>query len=338
MVSQRASALKLHESELAELEIGGAPRPMTKTALTSQQIVALLREIAPADAAAMLDGGKATQFDYVSEDGAFCIDAAREGTQWRARVTLDERRERQRLNGHARPDIPDYASPTPTPAASAAPAPPTAAPAAPAAPAAATLPTVGGDADAINDFPGSARAKGALDALLRTMVERGSSDLHLRCGEPPIVRLHGEMTRLEGAALEATDLDAMIRSIMPERNRREYTDSNDTDYAYELAGVARFRANALKDRKGPAAVFRQIPATVVTVEQMGITPEVQKLCQLNKGLVLVTGPTGSGKSTTLCSLIDLVNRSRSSPTRMMSGSSRSAARSALLNEPVCTPT
>src|SRR5881409_822382 len=86
---------------------------------------------------------------------------------------------------------------------------------------------------------------------------------------------------------------------------------NYTDYAYEIAGVARFRANALKDRRGPAAVFRQIPATVVTVEQMGITPEVQRLCQLNKGLVLVTGPTGSGKSTTLCSLIDLVNRSRS---------------------------
>ncbi|HET7187048.1 MAG TPA: type IV pilus twitching motility protein PilT [Gemmatimonadaceae bacterium] len=310
MVSQRATALKLHESELAELEIAGAPRPMTKTALTSQQVVSLLREIAPADAAAHLDAGRPTQFDYVSEDGAFCIDAAREGTQWRARVTLDERRERQRLNGHPRPEIPEYAASMPA----AAPAAPAGAPAA--APAAveasvAALPTVGGDADAINAFPGSDRAKAALDALLRTMVERGSSDLHLRCGEPPIVRLHGEMTRLEGGVLEPTQLDAMIRSIMPERNRREYTDSNDTDYAYELAGVARFRANALKDRKGPAAVFRQIPATVVTVEQMGITPEVQKLCQLNKGLVLVTGPTGSGKSTTLCSLIDLVNRSRS---------------------------
>jgi twitching motility protein PilT len=302
MVSQRATALKLHESELAELEIAGAPRPMTKTALTSQQVVSLLREIAPADAAALLDAGKATQFDYVSEDGAFCIDAAREGTQWRARVTLDERRERQRLNGHPRPEIPEYAAPAPT-----GPAATSAAPAAAAAP----LPTIGGDADAINAFPGSERAKAALDALLRTMVERGSSDLHLRCGEPPIVRLHGEMTRLEGSALEPTELDAMIRSVMPERNRREYTASNDTDYAYELEGVARFRANALKDRKGPAAVFRQIPATVVTVEQMGITPEVQKLCQLNKGLVLVTGPTGSGKSTTLCSLIDLVNRSRS---------------------------
>ena len=310
MVSQRATALKLHESELAELEIAGAPRPMTKTALTSQQVVALLREIAPAEAAALLDAGKPAQFDYVSEDGAFRIDAARDGAQWRARVTLDERRERQRLNGHPRPEIPDYAAATPSASVPAAPGVDHAALAkAPVPELAAAVVSV--DIDAISPFAGSERARATLDGLLRTMVERGSSDLHLRCGEPPIVRLHGEMTRLEGSVLEPAELEAMIRSVMPERNRREYTDSNDTDYAYELQGVARFRANALKDRKGPAAVFRQIPATVVTVEQMGITPEVQKLCQLNKGLVLVTGPTGSGKSTTLCSLIDLVNRSRS---------------------------
>jgi twitching motility protein PilT len=166
-------------------------------------------------------------------------------------------------------------------------------------------------AEVIGDFAGSTQARAKLDALLRSMVEKGSSDLHLRCGEPPIVRLHGEMMRLPGATLEPTGLEAMIRSVMPERNRREFMETNDTDYAYELSGVARFRANALKDRNGPAAVFRQIPAQVVTVEQMGITAEVQKLCQLNKGLVLVTGPTGSGKSTTLCALIDLVNRSRS---------------------------
>ncbi|MEO7714127.1 MAG: type IV pilus twitching motility protein PilT [Gemmatimonadaceae bacterium] len=303
MVSQRATALSLHENELAALEIAGAPRPMTKTPLTSQQVVALLREIAPDDAAASLDAGKPTQFDYVSEDGAFCVDAARDGTRWRARVTLDERRERQRLNGHPRADIPEYAAPAPT-AESA----PMATP-----PSDAVVPTTSSkvDIDSIIPFAGSEAARATLDALLRTMVERNSSDLHLRYGEPPIVRLHGEMTRLEGRALEPAELEAMIRSVMPERNRREYADSNDTDYAYELAGVARFRANALKDRNGPAAVFRQIPATVVTVEQMGITAEVQKLCQLNKGLVLVTGPTGSGKSTTLCSLIDLVNRSRS---------------------------
>ena len=307
MTSQHATALRLNEHELAELEIAGSARPVTKTALTSAQVVSLVREIAPPEAVVKLDAGKATSFDYVSEDGAFRVETTRDGDRWRATVTLDERRERQRLNGHVPAAVPDF-----NPATVAAVAEPPAAPAAvaPSEPVVEQL-TRSADADAITSFAGSDRARAALDALLRTMVERGASDLHLRCGEPPIVRLHGEMMRLDGVPLEANGLESMIRAVMPERNRREYLDSNDTDYAYEIAGVARFRANALKDRLGPAAVFRQIPATVVTVEQMGISPEVQKLCQLTKGLVLVTGPTGSGKSTTLCSLIDLVNRSRS---------------------------
>ncbi len=109
---------------------------------------------------------------------------------------------------------------------------------------------------------------------------------------------------------ETGALGDMIRSIMPERNRLEFAENNDTDFAYEITGCARFRSNAARDRKGPVAVFRQIPATVVSVEQMNVTEEVQRLCFLTKGLVLVTGPTGSGKSTTLCALIDLVNRAR----------------------------
>jgi twitching motility protein PilT len=103
----------------------------------------------------------------------------------------------------------------------------------------------------------------------------------------------------------------MIKSIMPLRNRIEYKANNDTDFAYEIAGLARFRANAAKDRNGGVAVFRQIPAKVVSVEDMNVTEEVKRLCFLTKGLVLVTGPTGSGKSTTLCALVDLVNRERS---------------------------
>jgi twitching motility protein PilT len=330
MVTQHATALRLDEGELAELEIAGATRPMTKTPLTGPQVVALIREIAPDQAAALLDQGKAVRFDYVCQDGAFRVEASRDGAHWRSRVTIDERRERQRLAGHPRPEVAEFGAPAPPPAPVAAPAVPVPVPAAPAAPTPAVAPSArpaapapsapsaapiatGGsrdDADAITSFEGSDRARAALDLLLRTMVEKGASDLHLRCGEPPIIRLHGEMTRLDQPVVEPSVLEAMLRSIMPERNRREFTKTNDTDYAYELGGVARFRANALKDRRGPAAVFRQIPATVVTVEQLGISSEVQKLCQLTKGLVLVTGPTGSGKSTTLCSLIDLVNRSR----------------------------
>jgi len=166
------------------------------------------------------------------------------------------------------------------------------------------------DLDEILPFEGSAQAQAYIDTLLKALVEKGASDLHLRVTEPPIFRHHGEMVRQEGERLSDEQVFSMIRSIMPERNRREYQELNDTDYAYELKGVARFRANAARDRNGAVAVFRQIPATVVTVEQMNVTEEVQRLCFLTKGLVLVTGPTGSGKSTTLCALIDLVNRAR----------------------------
>ena len=151
-----------------------------------------------------------------------------------------------------------------------------------------------------------------IDRLLRYLVSSSGSDLHLRVGEPPIIRKHGEMVRIEGeATLDNTTIEAMLLSIMPDRNKKEYGDTSDTDFAHEIEGIARFRANALRERKGAAAVFRVIPTQVVTVEQLAISQEVQNLCYLTKGLVLVTGPTGSGKSTTLCALMDLVNRSRS---------------------------
>ena len=154
-------------------------------------------------------------------------------------------------------------------------------------------------------------AREEMDGLLRILVEQKASDLHLRCGEPPILRTHGEMRRIDGKGiLENDHVEAMLFSIMPERNKKEFAELNDCDYAYEIDGLARFRANALRDRRGAGAVFRVIPAQVVTVEQMGLSREVQNLCYLTKGLVLVTGPTGSGKSTTLCALVDLVNRSR----------------------------
>jgi twitching motility protein PilT len=102
----------------------------------------------------------------------------------------------------------------------------------------------------------------------------------------------------------------MLLSIMPERNRTEWKETGDTDFAYEIAGLARFRVNAARDRKGPIAVFRAIPAKVVTVEELGLGKEITQLCHLSKGLVLVSGPTGSGKSTTLCALIDFINRER----------------------------
>jgi twitching motility protein PilT len=154
-------------------------------------------------------------------------------------------------------------------------------------------------------------ARTAMDGLLRQQAERRASDLHLRAGERPLFRIDGQIVLLDGATpIDGPMLERMLRSIMPQRSREEFTAQNDADLAYELPDVSRFRVNVFRDRRGVGAVIRAIPSRLVTAEEMGITPEVQRLCDLTKGLVLVTGPTGSGKSTTLCSLIDLVNRNR----------------------------
>ncbi|MGQ0538209.1 MAG: type IV pilus twitching motility protein PilT [Gemmatimonadaceae bacterium] len=153
--------------------------------------------------------------------------------------------------------------------------------------------------------------KAAIDVLLRALVERKASDLHLRTGAVPLLRLDGELVAApNAAALGAGAIQGMLAAIMNARIYADWAASHDADFAYELPGVARFRVNAFVDRHGPAAVFRAIPAKLVTAEELRLSSEVQALCQLSKGLVLVTGPTGSGKSTTLCALVDLVNRTR----------------------------
>ena len=162
---------------------------------------------------------------------------------------------------------------------------------------------------------GGARAaaaqREAMDAMLRDLVAAGGSDLHLRSGQPPVQRQSSDLVRLGGEPLPPERIDALLEAVMPEAARKEFVEHGDADFAYEIEGLARFRGNAARERNGPMAVFRVIPSAIPTVEEMSITPEVQALCQLSKGLVLVTGPTGSGKSTTLASLVDLVNRTRS---------------------------
>ena len=152
----------------------------------------------------------------------------------------------------------------------------------------------------------------AIDQLFRAMFDAKASDLHLSVGSPPIVRKDGHMEPLDPAAapLTAESLIQLLGPIMPEKNRAEFKERHDTDFAYEVHGLARFRANVFADRKGPGAVFRIIPSKILTAEQLGLSPAILQLCQLNKGLVLVTGPTGSGKSTTLCAMIDYINRTR----------------------------
>jgi len=155
-----------------------------------------------------------------------------------------------------------------------------------------------------------AGAQAEIDVLFRLLVESGASDLHLRTGEPPMLRNNGELGRQAFPALSAERLDLMLVSIMTPKELGEFREGGDTDWAYEIADLARFRCNAGRDRFGPMAVFRVIPNKIRTAEEMGLSREVQNLCYLTKGLVVVTGPTGSGKSTTLAGLVDLINRTR----------------------------
>lgn len=150
-----------------------------------------------------------------------------------------------------------------------------------------------------------------LERLLRATVAEGASDLHLSAGQRPRWRIDGDMREIADAPVLGADaVMQLLGPALPERNRQEFAASNDTDFAHALPGVARFRVNLFRDIGGIGAVFRQIPAKVLSLEQLGMPPVVARFCALPKGLVLVTGPTGSGKSTTLAAMVDHINRTR----------------------------
>ena len=254
-------------------------QPISQQMLTAKQVLALVGELAGHDDKASVAAGRDIRFVYTWNAQEWQVEQDRSAAL--LRLTVQKRAEAPKV--------------TPAPAASA-------------------LPEV--VRYRASDVPFKDSADSTLDrehfeVLLLEQVRRGAADLHLRVGEPPILRLGGDLIRIEDQPiLDDASVTRMVRSIMPDKNKLEFDQTWDTDFAYEITGVSRFRVNVLRDRNGVAAVIRTIATTTVTVEQMGITPEVQQLCALTKGLVLVTGPTGSGKSTTLCALVDLVNRSR----------------------------
>jgi len=151
-----------------------------------------------------------------------------------------------------------------------------------------------------------------LDRMLGRLVELGGSDLHLSSSLAPMMRLHGDMKPLPDfpATLSSEHILLMCDEIAAGSSRAEFRRENDTDFAYEIPGVARFRVNLFRDRRGVGAVFRQIPHRIMSFEELGVPECVKSLCTLNKGLVLVTGPTGAGKSTTLATMMDYVNTNR----------------------------
>ncbi len=149
-----------------------------------------------------------------------------------------------------------------------------------------------------------------IDAFFKLMNEQGASDLHLMAGQPPALRIRGDIERVKYKVLDNDDLRSMLYEITPEHKVKVFEETGDVDFAYEIPGLARYRANFFMQRRGVGAVFREIPSTIMTAEQLGLPPVISKLATLPRGLILVCGPTGSGKSTTLASIIDVANRNR----------------------------
>ena len=149
-----------------------------------------------------------------------------------------------------------------------------------------------------------------IDAFFKLMNDQGASDLHLVSGQQPVLRIRGELERVKFKTLQNDELKAMLYEIAPEQKVKQYEEAGDVDFGYEIPGLARYRANFFTQKYGVAAVFREIPSKIMTAEQLGLPPVIPKLAGLPRGLVVVTGPTGSGKSTTLAAIIDVANRTR----------------------------
>jgi twitching motility protein PilT len=149
-----------------------------------------------------------------------------------------------------------------------------------------------------------------IDAFFKLLNEQGASDLHLASGQQPALRVRGEIERIKYKRLNSDDLRGMLYEITPEDKIKVFEETGDIDFGYEIPGLARYRCNFFMQKNGVAAVFREIPDTIMTCEQLGLPPVIAKLASLPRGLVLVTGPTGSGKSTTLAAIVDESNRTR----------------------------
>ncbi|HXH90541.1 MAG TPA: type IV pilus twitching motility protein PilT [Thermoanaerobaculia bacterium] len=150
-----------------------------------------------------------------------------------------------------------------------------------------------------------------IDRFLKLMNDRGASDFHLTVGRPPMLRASGTMESIRYRTLSQADFTELVKPIVPERMWEDYLLTGDADLAYEIPGQARYRVNLFRQQRGGGAVFRVIPTKIMTIEQLGLPEQVRRVASIRSGLVLVTGPTGSGKSTTLAAIIDEINENRS---------------------------
>ena len=273
LVKYSAQTLELTPGQQPVLTIAGARKSISKQSLEAMHIASLLREVAPVEQRPAIASGSVAAFAY-SVDGA----AVRVEIAPGPRAVI---RPAATAPAAPAPGAPAARAPQPTP---------------PAAPQARRL--------ALGSNP-------TMVELLKCLYDQRGSDLHLSSGAVPMMRVDGEMVAIEGLpVLDAGAAESLLLQIASAEQREKFREVGDADFAYEIADMCRFRCNLFQDRKGPGGVFRVIPAKILTADDLGLSKGIRDLCFLTKGLVLVTGPTGSGKSTTLAALVDAVNRQR----------------------------
>ncbi len=286
------------------VRVGGSERTSNQT-LDHATVMAMVQEVAAPQNFSEVRAGRPTRFVYDSPQGPVTVEVVPSASSWRLAIAPGTQTATVRIGrGISSSGVAKVGSAPPGPILS----PPTSI----AAPVIREEP--GLRVSAVPAAP-PAQAQGdttSIDRLLRAMAAKGASDLHLSTGAVPMLRLHGEMQPVDPSLPPLTDaaLRATMMPITPARNREEFARRNDTDFAYEIVGLSRFRVNLFTDRNGIGSVLRRIPFEIIPAEKLGLSAEVMELCNLSKGLVLVTGPTGSGKSTTLAAMVDRVNATR----------------------------
>ncbi len=274
LAERSAQELRLSEGSRPVFVFGDGERPVSQTVLKRAQIVSLLKELTPNGASAKIAAGEAVRFSYSLPDGtAFSCEIAPTDAGLSARI---------------RPSADDEAistEETPPP----------------------------GTGKGMPRFDPSRVRSGApeVEAYLVLAAEAGASDLHLSAGASPALRLDSELIGIEGAGpLPPEDAARLITQLIPERRRDVVEAGSRAVFAHEIPGVARFRCHVFADRKGAGAAVRVVPSAIPSAQDLGLPKAVLDLCSLSRGLVLVTGPAGSGRSTTLAALVDHVNRTR----------------------------
>jgi len=300
---ERGSELVFVSGQPVLMRTAGGDIPVLRQQLTSQQIAGVFAELVPAEIRNGFPSAGVTRFAYEAPAGRVAVIFERKEAVVRALVRPQ--------GSEGEPVAP--APPVEPSAAAARPAPargPGSKPA-PASEEAEPEPALApAEAAAAPLAPAPVDPRAAMDQLLVLAVERRASDLHMTSDAPPAMRIDGEMVQLEEyGPVPRARLKEMIYSVTPEKNRLQWEKEHDTDYALEMPGV-RFRVNVFDDRRGIGAAMRQVPTAIRTTEELNLPKAVIELCHHSKGLVLVTGPTGSGKSTTLAAMVDYVNRTR----------------------------